>query len=105
MTDTVATAIPVEFIVTDGDPSAAATFTLADVLETLPERIAHLIKQRGVSYRTAADQIGVSYADLHRFCAGKKDMRLSSLVRIVRWVEAQQFAPTETRGPEPSPPL
>lgn len=42
--------------------------------------------RRGLSLRDAADQIGYSFADLCRFEKGKKDVRVSTAIAMLRWM-------------------
>ena len=43
--------------------------------------------RRGLSLRDAAEQIGYSFADLHRFENGKKDVRVSTAMAMLRWAD------------------
>lgn len=43
---------------------------------------------RGLSLRTAARQVGMPYADLHRFERGTSNPTLEVLLRVARWVES-----------------
>lgn len=55
-------------------------------LRALPDLFRAERERRGLSHRQAAEQIGYSYADLCRFEKGRKDPRLSVVVRMVEWL-------------------
>jgi len=58
-------------------------------LEELPELTRSVRLRRQLSQRVAAEQIGMAYADLCRFELRKKDVRMSTLVKVVDWLAIQ----------------
>lgn len=63
--------------------------SLSKQVERLPSSVRAALLQRQLSHRQAAEQIGMSYADLCRFELGKKDVRLSTARRLIAWLEAE----------------
>jgi predicted transcriptional regulator len=59
-------------------------------LESLPDVCGAVRKSRGLSYRRAAEQIGVQHAELHRFEHRVTDPRLTTVIKIVRWINTVQ---------------
>lgn len=59
-----------------------------DALDWLPDLVREERLRRGLSLRTAAAEIGYTYADLCRFENGAKDVRASTAVAMLRWLDA-----------------
>ena len=59
-----------------------------EALEWLPALVRVERLRRGLSLRTAAAEIGYTYADLCRFENGSKDVRVSTAVAMLRWLDA-----------------
>lgn len=59
---------------------------LATLLDSMPADVRAERQRRGLSHRSAAEQIGIAYADLCRFELGHKDCRLSTLRAIAAWM-------------------
>lgn len=65
-----------------------ATYSeIADVLDALPVIIREARRARGLSLRDAADQIGCSYASLHRFENNIRHVSRSAIPPILRWLD------------------
>ncbi len=69
------------------DPRRKHHRATLDTLEFLPAVMREERLRRGLSLRDAAKQIGYSFADLHRFENGKKDVRVSTAMAMLRWVD------------------
>lgn len=63
-------------------------WAMIDALEWLPALVREERLRRGLSLRTAAAEIGYTYADLCRFENGSKDVRASTAVAMLRWLDA-----------------
>lgn len=63
-------------------------YDLADRIAALPQACRRA--RRPLHLRDAAIQIGVGYADLSRFERGELDVRMSTLVKIARWVDERE---------------
>lgn len=63
---------------------------LSKELCALPSKVRAVRVQRGLSHRQAAEEIGMAYADLCRFEQGKKDVRLSTALKLTDWMERNQ---------------
>lgn len=70
-------------------------YDLADRIAALPHACRHVRSVYRLHLREAADQIGVGYADLSRFERGELDVRMSTLVKIARWVDERERASAE----------
>jgi hypothetical protein len=71
------------------DPGSAPDPQGADgpvrLLENLPAVVREKRQREGLSHEALGELIGVAYGDLCRFELGKKDPRLSTVVKLVRW--------------------
>ena len=69
------------------DPRRKHHRATLDTLEFLPAVVREERLRRGLSLRDAAEQIGYSFADLHRFENGQKDVRVSTAMAMLRWAD------------------
>jgi transcriptional regulator with XRE-family HTH domain len=60
---------------------------LADVLASLPLLLRAERRRRQLSCRAAAEELGMSFATVHRIESGK-DGALSNAAKVLRWLEA-----------------
>lgn len=65
-------------------------YDLADRIAALPHACRHARDVYRLHLRDTAIQIGVGYADLSRFERGELDVRMSTLVKIARWVDERE---------------
>lgn len=63
---------------------------LVEWLEALPAIVRAERERRGLSYRAAADELGIAYPDLHRLEHGKGNPRMSTLLMIAQWMDDDQ---------------
>lgn len=56
-------------------------------LTALPDDCRATREARGLSYRAAAAELAMTAADLHRFEHRRGDPKLSTLLRVARWIE------------------
>jgi transcriptional regulator with XRE-family HTH domain len=63
----------------------------SDELNELRARVKLTRQQRNLSHRQAGEQIGMAYADLCRFENGLKDPRLSTVQKLVAWLEDDPY--------------
>jgi transcriptional regulator with XRE-family HTH domain len=69
------------------DPRTKHHRAALDTLEFLPAVVRGERLRRGLSLRDAGEQIGYAFADLHRFEKGRKDVRVSTAMAMLRWVD------------------
>lgn len=62
----------------------------ADTLGQLPEIVREERRRRGLSVRQAANEMGYSFADLTRFELGRKDARLSTVIKMLNWLDEER---------------
>lgn len=79
---------------------------LAEVLEHLPVIVRHTRRQRGLSLRAAARQIGTAPSTVKRIEDGE-DMRLSVFLAVLRWISGTGaqigFDVVDARTPDTTP--
>jgi DNA-binding Xre family transcriptional regulator len=66
--------------------------SVSDALRACFSRTRVLRQQRHLGLREAAAQIGITHADLSRFENGLLDVRLSTLLKIIDWMENDPYA-------------
>ena len=69
-------------------------------MRDLPARLREARETRGLSYRQAADQIGLTIATLHKIEHGG-DPRLSSVTRVLDWLTPSDRPWAENVRPTP----
>lgn len=60
---------------------------VALILVHLPKRVKAEMDRRGLSYRQAAYEIGLSHTFLFNLCAGKQEPRSSNIVSLICWLQ------------------
>lgn len=70
-----------------GRPTSYAE--LADVIGALPLLCREARRARGLSLRTAAEQMGLSFATISRFEAGK-GAELKTALTVIRWLDGRE---------------
>ena len=60
---------------------------LADLLDSIPMLVREARRQRRISAREAARQIGFSFATLDRIEHEKGDLVVGNLTRVLRWLD------------------
>lgn len=65
---------------------------LAERIAALPDATKRARLLDRLHQRDAAPQIGITPADLSRFERGELDVRMSTLIKIARWVDARDAA-------------
>lgn len=79
------------------EPSGLSTYTeLAGVLAAVPLLLREARRQRQVSAREAAEQLGMSFPTVARIERGE-DCMLSNVVKVLRWLD-QPGVKEEARG-------
>ncbi len=70
---------------------------LAAVLGNLPLILRETRRQRGLSLRAAARELGMSFSTVTRFENGE-DIVLSNAMGILRWADSPAAAPSQQEG-------
>lgn len=60
---------------------------MVDAMEAIPGRLRAEMKRRGLSYRTVADELGMTVSALHGAAMGERDIRMSTALAVVKWLE------------------
>lgn len=64
------------------------------VLEALPETVRRARLDRGMGYREAGASIGIASSAVHKIENGG-DVRLSTVIRVMRWLHGGESAEAE----------
>jgi transcriptional regulator with XRE-family HTH domain len=70
-----------------GDRELSAYAVAIDVLHTLPADIRTTRAARGISYRTAAKQIGIAPSSLYTIESGRRSPSTVVVLRVLRWLD------------------